>query len=102
LTLLRGLAMLSADKRQVMERYLCGESIGEIASGMAITEDLVRQHKCRGIRQLRQRCDPVYATRAGFHGLQGEGMWAGQSEGSSFEQHSPVPACPDDLTRFVD
>jgi RNA polymerase sigma factor (sigma-70 family) len=102
LTLLRGLAMLSSDKRQVMERYLCGESTGEIASSMAITKELVRQHKCRGLRQLRQRCDPAYATRAIFPGLQGEGMWAGQSEASSYEQHSPVPACPDDLTRLMD
>jgi RNA polymerase sigma factor (sigma-70 family) len=102
LTLRRGLAMLPGDKRQVLERYLHGESTGEIAAGMAITEDLVRQHKCRGLRQLRQRCDPVHTARAGFPGLLGEGMWAGQSERSSYEQLSPVPACPDDLTRVMD
>ena len=102
LSLRRGLAMLSADRRQVLERYLCGESTGEIADRMAITEDLVRQHKCRGLRQLRQRCDPAHATRAGFPGLLGEGMWAGQSERSSYEPLSPVPACPDDLTCVMD
>jgi RNA polymerase sigma factor (sigma-70 family) len=98
LTLRRGLAMLPGDKRQVLERYLYGESTGEIAASMAITEDLVRQHKCRGLRQLRQRCDPAHTIRADFPGLQGEGMWAGQRERSSFEQLSPVPACPDELT----
>jgi RNA polymerase sigma factor (sigma-70 family) len=101
-TLMRGLAMLPSDKRQVLERYLCGESTGEIAASMAITEDLVRQHKCRGLRQLRQRCIPAYVNRASFPGLQGEGMWAGPSEGSSYELSSPVPACPDDLTRLKD
>jgi RNA polymerase sigma factor (sigma-70 family) len=85
LFLRRGLAMLPVDKRQVLERYLCGESTGEIAASMAITEDLVRQHKCRGLRQLRQRFGPAHAARTGFPGLQGEGMWAGQSERSSYE-----------------
>jgi RNA polymerase sigma factor (sigma-70 family) len=102
LALWRNLAMLPGDKRQVLERYLHGESTGEIAASMAITEDLVRQHKCRGLRQLRQHCEPVYAAQAGFPGLYGEGMWAGQCERSSFEQLSPVPACPDDLTRYMD
>jgi RNA polymerase sigma factor (sigma-70 family) len=102
LTLRRGLAMLPGDKRQVLERYLHGESTGEIAASMAITEDLVRQHKCRGLRQLRQRCDPAHTARAGFPGLLGEGMWAGQCERSSYELLSLVPACPDDLTRVMD
>lgn len=100
--LARGLAMLPAEKRQVLERYLCGESTGEIAASMAITEDLVRQYKCRGLRQLRQRCASANANRAGFPGLQGERMWAGLSEGSSYELVSRVPACPDDLTRSMD
>ncbi len=85
LSLRRGLAMLPVDKRQVLERYLIGESTGEIAADMAITEDLVRQHKCRGLRQLRQQCDPAYNARASFPGLQGESMWAGQRERSSSE-----------------
>jgi RNA polymerase sigma factor (sigma-70 family) len=102
LTLRRGLAMLPGDKRQVLERYLYGESTGEIAASMAITEDLVRQHKCRGLRQLRQRCDPAHTIRADFPGLQGEGMWAGPRESSSIEPFSQVPACPDDLTRVMD
>jgi RNA polymerase sigma factor (sigma-70 family) len=102
LTLRRGLAMLPGDKRQVLERYLHGESTGEIAASMAITEDLVRQHKCRGLRQLRQRCEPTQTAQAGFPGLQGEGMWAGQCEISSIEPLSLVPACPDDLTQLMD
>lgn len=102
LSLRRGLELLPGNKRQVLERYLHGESTSEIAASMAITEDLVRQHKCRGLRQLRQRCALALITRAGFPGLQGEGMWAGQSEGGSYEQLSPVPGCPDDLTRYMD
>jgi RNA polymerase sigma factor (sigma-70 family) len=102
LTLRRGLMKLPGDKRQVLERYLLGESTDEIAASMAITEDLVRQHKCRGLRQLRQQCDPALTARAGFPGLQGEGMWAGQRERSSSELLSPVPSCPDDLTHYMD
>jgi RNA polymerase sigma factor (sigma-70 family) len=101
-TLRRGLAMLTGERQQVLERYLHGESTGEIAASLAISADLVRQHKCRGLRQLRQRCDPVSTAQAGFPGLQGEGMWAGQCERSSYEPLSPVPACPDDLTRYMD
>jgi RNA polymerase sigma factor (sigma-70 family) len=47
-----GIARLPAARRQVLERYLSGASTGEIAGSMAISEELVRQHKCRGLRAL--------------------------------------------------
>jgi RNA polymerase sigma factor (sigma-70 family) len=50
----QGIQSLPGQRRQVLERFLCGESTREIAAGLAITEDLVRQHKCRGLRRLRQ------------------------------------------------
>jgi RNA polymerase sigma-70 factor, ECF subfamily len=50
-----GLAKLSPQRRQVLERYLFGASTAEIAAEMAITEELVRQHKCRGLRILAQQ-----------------------------------------------
>jgi RNA polymerase sigma-70 factor, ECF subfamily len=49
-----GLEQLPASRRQVLQRYLAGDSLGEIASQMAITEALVRQHKHRGLRRLQQ------------------------------------------------
>lgn len=49
-----GLARLSAARRQVIERYLAGASTGEIAGLMDISEELVRQHKCRGLRALQR------------------------------------------------
>lgn len=44
---------LSAQRRQVLERVLAGDSTGEIARKLDITEDLVRQHKSRAVRSLR-------------------------------------------------
>lgn len=52
--LLRELLQLPDARRQVLEHYLAGDSTGEIAGQMAISEDLVRQHKCRGLRRLRR------------------------------------------------
>lgn len=49
-----GLEQLPAARRQVLQRYLAGDSLTEIASQMAITEALVRQHKHRGLRRLQQ------------------------------------------------
>jgi RNA polymerase sigma-70 factor (ECF subfamily) len=49
-----GLEQLPAPRRQVLQRYLAGDSLTEIASQMAITEALVRQHKHRGLRRLQQ------------------------------------------------
>ena len=48
------LGELPPQRRQVLERILRGESTAEIAAEMAITKDLVRQHKCRGLRSLRR------------------------------------------------
>jgi RNA polymerase sigma-70 factor (ECF subfamily) len=52
--LFRGLSLLSPQRRQVLERYLYGASTSEIAAELSITEELVRQHKCRGLRSLQQ------------------------------------------------
>ncbi len=49
-----GLSRLSAARRQVLEHYLAGASTGEIASHLSMSEALVRQHKCRGLRALQQ------------------------------------------------
>jgi DNA-directed RNA polymerase specialized sigma24 family protein len=38
----------------VLEAYLRGESMSEIAERMDITEELVRQHKHRGLQRLQQ------------------------------------------------
>ena len=53
-TLYDRLVDLSPERRQVLERIIRGESTAEIATQMAITKDLVRQHKCRGLRSLRK------------------------------------------------
>lgn len=49
-----GLASLPAARRKVLERYLKGKSTPEIAHELDMSEELVRQHKCRGLRRLRQ------------------------------------------------
>jgi RNA polymerase sigma factor (sigma-70 family) len=49
-----GLAMLPPGRRQVLERIIRGEQTAEIAEAMQISEDLVRQHKSRGLRKLRE------------------------------------------------
>jgi RNA polymerase sigma factor (sigma-70 family) len=53
-TLQAGLARLTQSRRQVLESYLQGNSTAEIALTLGITEELVRQHKSRGLRSLRQ------------------------------------------------
>lgn len=50
----QGLAQLPTQRRKVLESYLQGASTGEIASSLEISEALVRQHKSRGLRKLRQ------------------------------------------------
>jgi RNA polymerase sigma-70 factor (ECF subfamily) len=50
----QAIVRLPARRRQVLERYLGGESLSEIASTLQITEELVRQDKHRGLRRLRQ------------------------------------------------
>ena len=48
-----GLAMLSRGRRQVLEGYLKGHNTAEIAQTLGMSQDLVRQHKSRGLRSLR-------------------------------------------------
>jgi RNA polymerase sigma-70 factor (ECF subfamily) len=49
-----GLGRLPVQRRQVLEGILQGQSTTEIAAALRISEELVRQHKCRGLRSLRQ------------------------------------------------
>lgn len=49
-----GLARLPQYRRQVLEGYLNGGSTTEIAETLGMTEELVRQHKSRGLRSLRE------------------------------------------------
>jgi RNA polymerase sigma factor (sigma-70 family) len=53
-TLHAHLARLTHNRRQVLEHYLRGKTTAEIAQTLGITEALVRQHKSRGVRRLRQ------------------------------------------------
>jgi RNA polymerase sigma factor (sigma-70 family) len=48
------LRKLPCPRRQVLEGFINGCSTAEIAGELAISEELVRQHKCRGLRSLRQ------------------------------------------------
>lgn len=57
----RGLHTLPAVRRGVLELTLAGVSTGEIADRMAISAELVRQHKCRGLRALQAQL-AGYAT----------------------------------------
>lgn len=50
----QGLSSLPAGRKQVLERVVRGEGTAEIAAAMDISEDLVRQHKSRGLRVLRE------------------------------------------------
>lgn len=63
-----GLQQLSGARRQVMLRFLNGESTEAIAQQLALSEALVRQHKCRGLRKLKQQCSyepgAAYSTTA--------------------------------------
>ncbi len=49
-----GLSRLPAVRRTVLEQYLSGASTDEIAEQLSISEALVRQHKCRGLRALQR------------------------------------------------
>jgi RNA polymerase sigma factor (sigma-70 family) len=49
-----GLSRLTPSRRQVLEGYLGGRSTTEIARKLGLSEAAVRQHKCRGLRSLRQ------------------------------------------------
>ena len=47
------LSLLSQARRQVLERYLRGQTTAEIARALQMSEALVRQHKSRALRRLR-------------------------------------------------
>lgn len=47
------LPRLSQARRQVLERYLRGQTTAEIARALQMSEALVRQHKSRALRRLR-------------------------------------------------
>lgn len=49
-----GLSGLSQRRRRVLEGYLKGHSTSEIAHALGMSEELVRQHKSRGLRVLRR------------------------------------------------
>lgn len=49
-----GLSRLPAARRNVLEHYLSGASTVEIAQRLVMSEALVRQHKCRGLRALQR------------------------------------------------
>ncbi|HNB52222.1 MAG TPA: sigma-70 family RNA polymerase sigma factor [Anaerolineales bacterium] len=57
----RGLSTLPDGRKQVLERVVRGEGTAEIAAAMQISEDLVRQHKSRGLRVLREMLIPESA-----------------------------------------
>jgi RNA polymerase sigma factor (sigma-70 family) len=48
------LARLTFDRQRVLFRYLDGHSTIEIATALGMTAELVRQHKSRGLRHLRE------------------------------------------------
>ena len=50
----QGLENLPPQRRQVLQHYLVGESLAEIAQRLDITEALVRQHKHRALERLQQ------------------------------------------------
>ena len=47
------LSLLSQARRQVLERYLRGQTTAEIARALQMSEALVRQHKSRALCRLR-------------------------------------------------
>lgn len=49
-----GIAQLPESRQQVLEGYLRGDSTLQIAETLGMSEELVRQHKSRGLRTLRQ------------------------------------------------
>lgn len=50
----QGLQLLPTARRQVLEHYLGGHSLSEIAATLRLNEALVRQHKHRGLKVLQQ------------------------------------------------
>jgi len=61
-----GLSCLPLRRRRVLEGYLRGHSTAEIAQALGMSEEMVRQHKSRGLRVLRRsvrQVDPLSAYR---------------------------------------
>jgi RNA polymerase sigma factor (sigma-70 family) len=54
-TLCDGLTRLSPLQRQVLTDYFHGRSTGEIAQASGMSEEAVRQHKSRALRQIQRR-----------------------------------------------
>ena len=50
----QGLLHLPVQRRRVLEHYLGGESLSEIAVRLEMSAELVRQHKHRGVRRLQE------------------------------------------------
>jgi RNA polymerase sigma factor (sigma-70 family) len=58
----RALSRLPDARRRVLEFYLSGASTDEIANQLSMSEALVRQHKCRGLRALQRDLRPGQAV----------------------------------------
>ncbi len=56
----RGMARLPDQRRQVLERYMRGQTTAQIAAALSITEELVRQHKSRAVRSLQQHMQTLF------------------------------------------
>ena len=62
-----GLEELPAARKQVLVRFLNGDSTERIAEHLGVSEELVRQHKCRGLKMLKalaQQTGGRYASYA--------------------------------------
>jgi RNA polymerase sigma factor (sigma-70 family) len=58
-----GLAHLSPRRRRVLEGYLNGQTTEEIADSLGITREMVRQHRCRGVRNLQEMVEQANRLR---------------------------------------
>ncbi len=54
-----GMAELPGTRKQVLVRILNGQSTEEIAEEMHMSAALVRQHKCRALKAIKERADAV-------------------------------------------
>jgi RNA polymerase sigma factor (sigma-70 family) len=59
-----GLSKLTPGRRRVLEGYLDGHTTAEIAQALGMSEESVRQHKCRGLRSLRRSLRRTQAVAA--------------------------------------
>ena len=58
-----GMARLSLRRRHVLEGYLNGQTTEEIADSLGITCEMVRQHRCRGVRNLQEMVEQASRLR---------------------------------------